>query len=434
MEGVVQCAPAVPVRATRNDSLRAQRASVWLAIAIVCLLSSWYFAAVIAPVALGSNAPTVWRGLFPEWFGTREILLQGRDPYSPQSTREIQIAVYGKAAAAGGEARNQHRFAYPVFFAFLFFSLAVLPFWAAQLLALAGCMVATAASPGLWLRHRSFGLAGPICVFVFASYPVVLGLQLRQPTLMVAATLAAAYYCVRSERLGLAGILAALSTCKPQLAIAVLLPLSIWSIAQWGARKRFLLAAAGGLGGLLLASELVSRGWITHWMWTLKAYAHYAGSAPPLADLLPGRLVVPGAIILLAAVVGVGCKYRDQDLLYAVSFSIAAFQLLFPFQIYNEVLVLPAALWLANHAGEIKFRGQLHALLYYCTWIVLGVGWAATIGLSLANLLAPGAGLTLWQLPLLTAWLYPPAVFATLALCALPAWNRFPARTRVLGQ
>jgi len=40
MEGVVQCAPAVPVRATRNDSLRAQRASVWLAIAIVCLLSS----------------------------------------------------------------------------------------------------------------------------------------------------------------------------------------------------------------------------------------------------------------------------------------------------------------------------------------------------------------------------------------------------------
>jgi hypothetical protein len=295
-------------------------------------------------------------------------------------------------------------------------------------------MVATAASPGLWLRHRSFGLAGPICVFVFASYPVVLGLQLRQPTLMVAATLAAAYYCVRSERLGLAGILAALSTCKPQLAIAVLLPLSIWSIAQWGARKRFLLAAAGGLGGLLLASELVSRGWITHWMWTLKAYAHYAGSAPPLADLLPGRLVVPGAIILLAAVVGVGCKYRDQDLLYAVSFSIAAFQLLFPFQIYNEVLLLPAALWLANHAGEIKFRGQLHALLYYCTWIVLGVGWAATIGLSLANLLAPGAGLTLWQLPLLTAWLYPPAVFATLALCALPAWNRFPARTRVLGQ
>jgi len=250
-------------------------------------------------------------------------------------------------------------------------------------------MVATAASPGLWLRHRSFGLAGPICVFVFASYPVVLGLQLRQPTLMVAATLAAAYYCVRSERLGLAGILAALIRVNRSWR------LRCCCLCQYG-RLPSGAPANGSVGGgwrpgrAAVGLELVSRGWITHWMWTLKAYAHYAGSAPPLADLLPGRLVVPGAIILLAAVVGVGCKYRDQDLLYAVSFSIAAFQLLFPFQIYNEVLLLPAALWLANHAGEIKFRGQLHALLYYCTWIVLGVGWAATIGLSLANLLAPG--------------------------------------------
>jgi len=82
---------------------------------------------------------------------------------------------------------------------------------------------------------------------------------------------------------------------------------------------------------------------------------------------------------------------------------------------------VPAALWLAKHAIEIKSRGQLHALLYCCTWIVLGAGWVATIGLSLSNLLSPGSGLTLWQLPLLTAWLYPLPLFATLALYALPA-------------
>jgi len=112
--------------------------------------------------------------------------------------------------------------------------------------------------------------------------------------------------------------------------------------------------------------------------------------------------------------------------MFAVCFSIAAFQLLFPFQIYNEILLVPVALWLAGNARHIQRRGQLHTLLYSCTWIVLGAGWAASVGLSLANLLFSRAGLTLWYLPLLTAWLYPFSVFVTLALYASPSgwWFR----------
>jgi len=331
MDGLLRSTEA-DATAQREENLPAVVASGWLIIAIVCLLSSWYFAVIIAPAGLGPSAPNVRQGLFPEWYGSRQILLRGGDPYAPETTRGIQSAIYGRTAEADRSTRNQHRFAYPAFFALLIFPLAILPFSAAQWVALAGCMVATALSVPFWLGHGHLRPNVSICgVFVFASYPMVLGLQLRQPTLIVAGVLAAVVYCVRANRLVLAGILAALSTCKPQLAIAVLVPVAIWSITQWRARNRFLVAAGGALGALLLASEFISQGWFTHWISTLMAYAHYAGTKPLLADLLRGHLFVPFAMVLVGAVVWISCRYCDRDLLFAVSFSVAAFQLLFPF-------------------------------------------------------------------------------------------------------
>jgi hypothetical protein len=40
--------------------------------AVLCLLSSWYFAVAIAPAGLGASAPGVRQGLFPEWSGCRQ--------------------------------------------------------------------------------------------------------------------------------------------------------------------------------------------------------------------------------------------------------------------------------------------------------------------------------------------------------------------------
>jgi len=100
--------------------------------AILCLLSSWYFAVVVAPAGFGGGAPSVQQGLFPEWFGCREIL-HHPNPYRPEATRQIELVVYGQTQPAAP--LNQHRFAYPVFFVFLFFPIALLPFAAAQFVA-----------------------------------------------------------------------------------------------------------------------------------------------------------------------------------------------------------------------------------------------------------------------------------------------------------
>src|SRR5689334_24441507 len=103
-----------------------------LAAAAFSLLAGWYFATVIAPAGLGEAAPAVERGLLPEWVGCREILL-GHDPYRPEVQREIEARA--SSGARSFAARDQHRYAYPVFFVFLFLPLAVLPFSIAQWLA-----------------------------------------------------------------------------------------------------------------------------------------------------------------------------------------------------------------------------------------------------------------------------------------------------------
>src|SRR5437016_3609590 len=59
--------------------------------------------------------------LFAPWFGARELLVNHRDPYRPEVTREIQSEYYGKAlTGAANEPKDEQRFAYPAFVAFLF--------------------------------------------------------------------------------------------------------------------------------------------------------------------------------------------------------------------------------------------------------------------------------------------------------------------------
>ncbi|MGA8877682.1 MAG: hypothetical protein WB555_19240, partial [Candidatus Korobacteraceae bacterium] len=191
-----------------------------------------------------------------------------------------------------------------------------------------------------------------------------------------------------------------------------------WAVCSWRIRKAFLISLAASLLGLTLASELAVPGWITPWLSTMRAYSHYAGARPLLADLTHGHFFIPAAPLLIAAVVWVSIEFCSSDLLYSIGFSVAAFQLLFPFQLYNEVLLLPAALWAAMNTDRIRQRGQLPVLVFGCAWIALSSGWMATLMLSLWNIAAPGSGIKLWQLPLVAAWLYPMLLFAAYATFA----------------
>ena len=408
----VSAQPSALVKQSRFHRL------AWLLLAAFSALSTWYFAVAVAPVGLGANKPSVETGLYPEWYGSRQVLFHGRNPYGPEVTREIQLQIYGSAEPQSQQ-RNEHRFAYPLFFAVLFAPLALLPFQVAQAVALVCCGILTALSVLWWLPQVSTGLTRlTYLLFAFASYPVVLGLQLRQPSLVIASLLAAVVFCIRRKQFVVAGILAALCTSKPQLAIAVLLPLTIWSLVAWRARRAFAIALAISELCLLATSQWLLKGWFFQWLLTLRAYPHYAGSKPLLFDLLRGHFSLVASAALVGSVLVVSFKLSDVDLWFAVCFSIAAFQLLFPFQIYNEVLLISVALWMAVNRTSINARGQLHTLLFSCTWIILGSGWIAALALSTSNMIAPGSALKLWELPLVACWFYPFAAFAALAVYA----------------
>jgi hypothetical protein len=68
--------------------------------------------------------------LFPRWLGTRELLLNGRDPYSPEITREIQRGYYGRPIdnTRSSDPIDEQRFAYPLFVVFLLAPTITLPF------------------------------------------------------------------------------------------------------------------------------------------------------------------------------------------------------------------------------------------------------------------------------------------------------------------
>ena len=387
------------------------------------MLSSLYFGLILAPAGLGAAAATVQKGLGPEWVGCREVL-QRRNPYRAEASREIEQQMFGPAPVGGAD---QHRFAYPVFFVFLFFPLALLPFVIAQRLALLTSIVLLVLSVRWWW-HDGRAKDGVLLVItlLFASYPTVVALQLRQPTLLIAAVLAGVFCCARTHRLHLAGVLAALSTAKPQLAIGVLLPLLLWSMAEWRRRKAFLLAFGATEAALLVGSELLIPGWFGYWLDTIRAYAHYAGASPLVLELLPRRFYFASVALLAGSAIFVSYRFHQTDLLFAVSYSVTAFQLIFPFQIYNEILLLVPTIWIVKNAETLDACGQLQSLVKACAWILLASEWISQAGLSIADLLRPGSLRDLWTVPLVAAWLYPWTAFLTLALVVFSRWKATP--------
>jgi hypothetical protein len=142
-----------------------------------------------------------------------------------------------------------------------------------------------------------------------------------------------------------------------------------------------------------------------------------------LMDLLRGHFVGPAIVMLLGAAIAVSYRWRESDFLFAMSFSIAVFQLLFPFLIYNEIILLPAVLWLLKNTPRINAAGQRYALLLGCSWIILAAGFASSIGLSVSDIAVRGSALTLWELPLIAAWIYPWSVFLALSAWAVSQYS-----------
>jgi hypothetical protein len=409
------------------------------------LYSQWVMLPAERAHYAAMGQPTDVGDLYPRWYGTRELLLHHRDPYSLEVSREIQVAYYGRALDTEGadRGRDEQRFAYPVYVAFLLAPVAELPFPEARLVARWVLATMAAASLLLWLwalRWRpSVTVTLALIALTLSSPPMVQALRLQQLAVLVAFFLAGAAVLVTRGKLLWAGCLLACATIKPQLALLPLLFFLIWVIGDWKRRRALIRGFAGTLGCLILGGQLMLPGWFAEFLRGLIAYRHYVVMSS-LVDLYltpliakPVATVVVGALLFFCFCWRKGSADRP-DFIYRFALVLAvttmALPLLPPF---NQVLLLPGLLAVISRWNILWERGRgaragswLLAAITLSSWLVASV-------LALTHAASPGVGLNgIWEWPFILSFGVPPIVAGLLMvlLSHFAAQARAPGPTR----
>lgn len=396
--------------------------AISLAMAVVMSAAMWfYMQRVLIPQQVAFAATRgiprgVLSDLFPRWLGARELLLHGRDPYSDQVTREIQVGYYGRPLDPNRpqDPKDQQRFAYPIYVVFVLWPFINLPFSEVRWISMITLATLTALSALLWmdaLRWRLRPWAVVVCLLlVVNSVAVVQGIKLQQLTLLVGAMLAAAIALLARGRLFAAGILLALSTIKPQLAWLLAVWLFLWIISNWRERQNLFWGFAATLAAVLGVSEYVLPGWMSRFANAVVAYENYTGGAALTRQL---ETQIGHDLLLIVGVLGIAWLSWRQRKSHAVAIS---FQVTVALTLavtvvlvsitapYNQVLLLPAVFLIVKHWRTLWDR-SLASRTFAClmAFFVLWP-WIVSLGLWIASLILPSSSLLkAWAVPLWTS-------------------------------
>lgn len=372
------------------------KAWLWLLVGMAVSAISWtYMHRIVLPwehhVNVEQGKLLVEMGdLYPRWVGTRELLLNRRNPYGPEVSHEIQIGFYGHPIEQsydhpGSEIVDEQRFAYPVYVVFLLaptmhIEFPVLQAWAPLLL---GAL--TAISVWLWfgsIRWQPAPVAtAAFILFVLSSPQIGQGLRLRQLGLFVAFLIALSTWAIVHKHYFLGGTLLAFSTIKPQMIVLCLAWFFIWTLGDWKQRSRL---AAGFASAFLLlagAGELLLPGWPRYFLAGLQAYTKYFPTTSIVRLILGNWIggVVSVVIILLLIAFGWrkrGVQPNSPEFLEMLTLFLIATTLVLPILTpYNQVLLLLPITLLIRDWDALSRLGR--------TGFVLFMAWPplAAIGL-----------------------------------------------------
>ena len=349
--------------------------------------------------------------LYPSWFGTRELLVNHRSPYGKEATQSLQIAYYGHVLESG-DRRNQQRFAYPVYIAFLFAPTIWLPFHIVQMIGFWFLVLITVASVPLWLRvvhwDASWSTTAALQFLVLSSIGVVHGLELQQLSLLVSGIAAAGALLIVQRRYLASGCMFGLAMIKPQLLLLPIMWLLLWSLSHWRDRKRFVIGFCATLAILIAAGELILPGWIGQFINTALAYSQYTHPTSLLELLLGFRGFVAGAFLLVLLLARICWRSRSTppdspDFAPTLAMVLAANLFILPLMSpYNQALLIPGVLILLRS----EKRTWVERWLWRFTATALLWPW-----ITAALLVA----LTWLNSPLAHAWIDAP-LYSTLVL------------------
>lgn len=378
--------------------------------------------------------------LYPRWLVARELLLHGRNPYSPEITAEIQGGYYGRVLEASrtGDPKDQQGFAYPIYVVFLLAPVIGLSFHTVQILFHWLLIMFTAASVLLWLRTLQWRLPpllnASFVLLTLGSVPVVQGIKLQQLSLLVAALLAASAASMAGGSLFLGGTFLALATIKPQLAGPLVAWLLVWAASDWKKRRRLALGFGTMMVLLFAGSALVLPGWWRMFLEAVHRYRDYTNTESVLDQLVDwivgrsGGTILAGVAVLGSAVLlwklrleRVGSAGFGLSLVLVLALTVMIIPMYSP---YNQVLLLPAIVWLAKESRSLLSSSPAVKIVYAATGLALAWQWMASLGLSAVWLASRPVALRGWKVPFYATLALPVLMFA---LTLLRARHRLPA-------
>lgn len=238
---------------------------------VLFLLAIWVSLQAVIPV----------RGFrfdfYPHWVGGHAFW-EGKLPYAPEVSDEIQRGMYGRPLP-DDPIYDQNSAAYPAYVYVLLAPVIALPAQLAIAVWMSFQFFAILASILIWIiisgwriRPWQFAVLTLGLLFVFRHPINTFVLAQFTGTILLAQSLAA--WLLINRRDGWAGVILACSTVPPTIAapLALVILLVHVLVGRWRGMVAFLLT----LGGLTLVSILQIGWWIPEFLWILGEYTQYA--------------------------------------------------------------------------------------------------------------------------------------------------------------
>ncbi len=226
------------------------------------------------------------------WNAASMWLKEGISPYAPQVGLRTQTYIYGRPAnLAAGE--DLAHFAYPLPSMLFFAPFGLLPYVEARAvwMTLLEMGMALIGVLGVGLARWKAGLLMLILIPVFSVlwYHGIRAIIVGQFAVVEALLLIGALAALQRRRDAWAGVLAALSTCKPQMSFLLIPFILLWSLRA--RRWRVSLSFTATFVGLMAASFVLLPSWLIDWLRQLYAYPSYTALGSPVSifvEALPG--------------------------------------------------------------------------------------------------------------------------------------------------
>jgi hypothetical protein len=405
-----------------------------VAVALAVCIGMWTYVLRVADPNIALQAQVTGNragelgDLYPRWYGTRQLLLFGQNPYGERVSEDLQRAYYGDVASAGN--RDEQRFAYPAYIVLFLLPTIGLPFPQVQIMATWFMAAAIALSVPLWLEFIGWKLSRwkivALMALVLSCSPALQALKMQQLSTLVCAFIAAGCYLLRRRAYVFAGVVLALATIKPQMVVLLCLWLFLWTASHLRERRNFLLSFFATAVVLIGIGEWLVPGWVGQFLSAMRAYRDYAGgSAQSVAEMFAGRNWSIVLVVLILIGLAWACFKSRVEAAESARFSYLVSMVLAvscvvvpPAAPYNHLLLLPGVLILLRDWRTLWTSGKVIAAVSLLATAAIVWPWIAAIGLLLISFFRPAffAPVGNWALPFYASLIVPLSVTALLVL------------------